>query len=344
MPELGAASGQAGELVDLEPLGPLPLFPFGPEFHSMLSLVGDAVVSSDQNGRIVLFNRAAEEIFGYDVDEVLGRPIDLLIPTRFHERHRIDFAQFCSSLVPLRRSMAAGREVMARRKDGGELAVEATLSRQTIGGQPVMTVVIRDVSDRKQAESQQQTVANEVAHRLQNTMAIVNSIVTLTARSASSVSDFKDALLGRLAAISRTNGNLINGARAAADLKGLLHSELAAFREVGKITLTGPDVSLDGKIAVALALVIHELVTNAAKYGSLSAPAGSLQVDWRVARADRPTLQLAWRESNGPDVAMPSRIGFGTGLISRSLIDHGGRAELDFVASGVTCEISLPLA
>jgi PAS domain S-box-containing protein len=96
--------------LELQESEPLSLFPFGPEFPSILSLVGDGVVSADQNGRIVLFNRAAEEIFGYNLDEVLGRPIDLLIPMRFHERHREDFAQFFSSLVPLRRSMGAGRE------------------------------------------------------------------------------------------------------------------------------------------------------------------------------------------------------------------------------------------
>jgi PAS domain S-box-containing protein len=144
-----AAPKQADRLLELQELEPLSLFPFGPEFHSILSLVGDGVVSADQNGRIVLFNRAAEEIFGYNLDEVLGRPIDLLIPMRFHERHREDFAQFFSSLVPLRRSMGAGREVMGLRKDGGELSVEATLSRQMISGHPIVTVVVRDVSDRK---------------------------------------------------------------------------------------------------------------------------------------------------------------------------------------------------
>jgi PAS domain S-box-containing protein len=339
-----AARKQADRLMELQELGPLSLFPFGPDFHSILSLIGDGVVSTDQNGRIVLFNRAAEEIFGYNLDEVLGRPIDLLIPKRFRERHREDFAQFFSSPVPLRRSMGAGREVMGLRKDGGELSIEATLSRQMISAHPIVTVVVRDVSDRKRAEIQNQTVAKEVAHRLQNTMAVVNSIVSLTSRSAASVTDFKEALLGRFAAISRTNASLIGGLTAAADLRALLGSELAAFHEDGKIALTGPKVSLSGEIAVALALVIHELATNAAKYGSLSDPNGSLRVDWHVPGDGRPALQLNWQEANGPAVEPPSRNGFGTSLISRSLASHGGNAELDFHVSGVICKISLPLA
>ena len=339
-----AASRPSEKLAEQEQLTTLPPLPFGPDFYSMLSLVGDGVISSDRNGRIVLFNRAAEEIFGYDLDEVLGHSIDLLMPTRYHERHRDDFAQFCSSLVPLRRSMAAGREIMGRRKNGEELAVEATLSRQLIGGHPIVTVVVRDVSDRKKADTQRQMIAHEVAHRLQNTMAVVNSIVSLTSRSATSVAGFKEALLGRFAAISRTNTYLISGMKVAADLRKLLEAEFAAFHEDGKITLTGAEVSLSGEIAVALALVIHELATNAAKYGSLSQQTGSLLVDWQVSPSGKPTLELTWRENNGPEVALPSRRGFGTDLISRSLSSHGGNAELHFDVRGVTCRIHLPLA
>jgi two-component sensor histidine kinase len=144
--------------------------------------------------------------------------------------------------------------------------------------------------------------------------------------------------------MSRTNTYLINGLKAAADLRGLLSSELAAFYEDGKITLTGPEISLNGERAVALALVINELTTNAAKYGCLSCPAGSLRVDWQIPEGGKPILRLVWREADGPAVAPQTRNGFGSGLISRSLVSYGGSAELDFHVTGVTCAISLPLA
>lgn len=319
-------------------------FPFGADFQSILSLIGDGVLSTDHTGRVILFNRAAEQIFGYTSDEVLGGPIDALIPTRFHDRHREDVSRFCSSDAPLRRSMGGGREVLGRRKDGEELEMEATLSRQMIGGQHIVTVVVRDVSARKTAEKQRQLVASEVAHRLRNTMAVVDSIVTLTARRAASVVDFKETLQGRFAAISRTNDALIRGSSTDISFRLLLESELAPYRDDdSKITLTGPDIGLDGQGAVALALVLHELATNAAKYGALSTSAGRLSVDWKVRVNAPPLLDVTWQERNGPLVAPPTRRGFGSELIARSLGVHGGTAISSFAASGVGCSIRLPL-
>jgi PAS domain S-box-containing protein len=319
-------------------------FPFGADFQSILSLIGDGVLSTDHTGRVILFNRAAEQIFGYTSDEVLGGPIDALIPTRFHDRHREDVSRFCSSDAPLRRSMGGGREVLGRRKDGEELELEATLSRQMIGGQHIVTVVVRDVSARKTAERQRQLVASEVAHRLRNTMAVVDSIVTLTARRAASVVDFQEALQGRFAAIPRTNDALIRGSSTDISFRLLLESELAPYRDDdSKITLTGPDIGLDGQGAVALALVLHELATNAAKYGALSTSAGRLSVDWKVEADAPPQIDVTWLERNGPLVAPPTRRGFGSELIARSLGVHGGTAISSFAASGVSCSIRLPL-
>ncbi|PZO06972.1 MAG: hypothetical protein DCF28_00555 [Alphaproteobacteria bacterium] len=319
-------------------------FPFGADFQSILSLIGDGVLSTDHTGRVILFNRAAEEIFGYTSDEVLGGSIDALIPTRFHDRHRQDVRRFCSSNAPVRRSMGEGREVLGRRKDGEELSMEATLSRQVIGGQHIVTVVVRDVSARKTAERQRQLIASEVAHRLRNTMAVVDSIVTLTAHRAVSVVDFKEALQGRFAAISRTNDALVRSSWTDVSFRLLLESELAPYRDDdSKITLTGQDIGLDGQGAVALALVLHELATNAAKYGALSTSAGRLSVDWKVPLDAPPLLDVTWLERDGPVVAPPTRRGFGSELIARSLGVHGGTAISSYAASGVGCSIRLPL-
>ena len=319
-------------------------FPFGADFQSILSLIGDGVVSTDHTGRIILFNRAAEEIFGYTSDEVLGGSIDALVPTRFHDRHREDVNRFCSSNAPLRRFMGEGREVLGRRKNGEELSIEATLSRQMIGGQHIVTVVIRDVSARKTAERHRQLVASEVAHRLRNTMTVVNSIVTLSARRTASVIEFKEAVLGRFEAISRTNDALVSGSLTEVSFRLLLESELAPYRDDdSKITLTGPDIGLDGQGAVALALVLHERATNAAKYGALSTSAGRLNVDWKVPVGAPPLLDVTWQERNGPLVAPPTRRGFGSELIARSLGVHGGTAISSYAASGVGCSIRLPL-
>jgi len=321
-----------------------PRLPFGGDFQAILSLIGDAVVCTDQSGKIILFNRAAEVLFGYSSTEMIGVPIEVLVPTRFRDQHRDDHQRFGATAISTRRAMGAGREVMGQRKDGSELAIEVSLSRQFIDGRQIGTAVIRDVSDRRAEEKLRQLVANEVAHRLRNTMAIVNSIVSLTARAASSPLDLKTALLGRFEAISRTNESLIRGSWIEASFRELLESELAPYRsDDSNIMLDGPDMAIAPEIAVALSLVFHELGTNASKYGALSAPTGRLEVRWQVAMAERPVLEVQWRETGGPVVTPPTRRGFGSELISKSLRAHGGAANLSYPAAGVSCDISVPL-
>jgi PAS domain S-box-containing protein len=213
--------------------------PFGTDFQAILSLIGDAVVSTDHTDRIILFNRAAEALFGYSASEALGCPLDILIPARFRDQHRGDHSRFFSDDAARHRTMAAGREVSGRRKDGTELAIEVSLSRQLIDGQQIGTAIIRDVSDRKVEEKQRQLLTDEVAHRLRNTMAVINSIVTLTARDASSAADFAKTLLGRFAAISRTNESLIRGSWIEASLRELLDSELGSGPIKGIPTVPG---------------------------------------------------------------------------------------------------------
>ena len=165
-------------------------YPFGSDFESILSLIGDAVISTDENGLIVMYNLAAEALFGYSPLEILGRSIDVLIPMRFQDQHREHHGRFFGASVATSRTMAAGREVQGRRNDGTEFSVEVSLSRQSINGNKVGTAVIRDVSIRIGQEKQRLLIANEVAHRLRNTMAIINSIVALTANGSSSVGEF----------------------------------------------------------------------------------------------------------------------------------------------------------
>ncbi len=320
-------------------------FPFGADFQSILSLIGDAVVSTDHYGQIIFLNPAAEAMFGYSYDDLVGSSIDALTPERFHVQHRADHSRFCTADFAGHRAMGAGREVQGRRKDGTEFVVEISLSHQLLDGHHIGTAVVRDVSARIASEKQSQLVADEVAHRLRNLMAVINSIVSLTAKASSSAESLKDALLGRFAAISRTNESLIHRSWIEADLRELFESELAPYRnDTRTITLEGPNIAIRQEIAVALALVIHELATNAAKYGALSLQAGQLEVHWRIPTDKQRVLEVMWSESGGPAVTPPAKRGFGSELISGSLRGHGGTAELAYPATGVQCHMSLPLA
>lgn len=317
---------------------------FDPHVEEILSLVGDGVVSIDEEGRIILFNRAAEQLFGYASAELLGCPIEVLIPMRFHDLHRKDVAGFASSAVAPCRAMGRGREVLGRHKNASEFPIEATLSSHVFAGQRIFMAVVRDVTDQTTAEQQRQLIVGEVAHRLRNTMSVVNSIISSTARRATSLPEFITSLLGRLRALSRTNDALIGGAASELNLHSLLHSELTAFQHDDvRFTLAGPHVQIEGRLALNLGLIFHELATNAAKYGAFSAPGGKIYVEWHVDDGKLPTLKLSWQETGGPTVEMPSRTGFGTQLIGNILNIFGGKTEIIYVPGGIFCLISVPL-
>ena len=160
--------------------------------------------------------------------------------------------------------------------------------------------MVRDITDRQTAEQKRELIAEEVAHRLRNTMAVVSSVFSITARGAASLPDFISTLAGRFAAISRTNDALIGGT-SNAGLRPLLLSELAAFQnQEGRVTLVGQDVQLEGKLALDLTLIFHELATNAVKYGALSIAGGTVGIDWHLSSDD--LLFLTWF---GVNVAVP---------------------------------------
>jgi PAS domain S-box-containing protein len=328
----------------VRPVAPVVQSPFDLDTEEILSLIGDGVVSIRPDGTIVLFNRAAEQLFGYTSAELIGCPIDVLIPMRFHNLHRTDVESFVSATPKTRHSMGSGREVLGRHKTGREFPVEATLSRHVFAGQPIVTAVVRDVTEQKTVEQQRQIIAGEVAHRLRNTMAVVGSIVSLTARGAASLPEFISSLLGRLAAVSRTNDALIGEMCIDPNLRTLLRSELEAFQnETDRFSLTGPDVQIEAKLALHLGLIFHELATNAAKYGAFSAPGGEIKVVWRIDSEIVPTLRLTWQEYGGPAVKAPTRTGFGSQLIARVLGTYHGKAEIIYNVDGVSCTISVPL-
>jgi PAS domain S-box-containing protein len=157
---------------------------FTPSGFELLELVADGIVSADEEGRIILFNKAAETLFGYSRAEVLGRPVEILLPQRARDSHREAVAAFAASSEAGNRMLGPRREVTGRRKDGGEFPVEASLSRRQSGGRVVLTVAIRDVTARKLAEEQRQILSRELAHHFKNMMAVVTSILSLTARHA----------------------------------------------------------------------------------------------------------------------------------------------------------------
>jgi two-component sensor histidine kinase len=202
-----------------------------------------------------------------------------------------------------------------------------------------------DVTDRVLGDRQQKLLLDELNHRVKNTLSTVQAIASQTLRTNADPANFRIAFEARLMALSATHNLLTATNWTSADLREVAQLE---FRPYGpeRYRLTGPAVALAPAQALALGLLFHELATNAAKYGALAHGDGQVEVVWRVEMSGKQTnLEIDWKEHDGPPVIPPSRSGFGSRLIQRSLQGQlGGEAALDYAPDGVRCHIRLPLA
>jgi len=201
-----------------------------------------------------------------------------------------------------------------------------------------------DVTDRVRAERQQKLLVDELNHRVKNTLATVQSIAAQTLRTTTGPEAFRVAFEARLMALSATQDLLTPSAWRSVALRDVIQRELLPHG-ADRYSLEGPNIALAPEEVLALGMMFHELTTNAAKYGALSAAHGRVSVDWSLSEiAGRPWLSLAWREVGGPKVSPPARRGFGSRLIERSLqTEIGGQAGLEFPEGGLVCRIALPL-
>jgi PAS domain S-box-containing protein len=197
-----------------------------------------------------------------------------------------------------------------------------------------------DITDRKEAEEHQALLAREVDHRARNALALVQSIVRLT--RADSIHSYTAAVDGRIGALSRAHTLLAQSRWQGADLTRLVDEELAPYRmgERERIMVSGPDTSLESRTAQTLALALHELSTNAAKYGALSVMSGRVELGWELEGND---LILRWRESGGPTVQAPASPGFGIRVISASIERQlEGNVRFEWHPHGVHCTLTVP--
>ena len=205
----------------------------------------------------------------------------------------------------------------------------------------------RQYRQRKQAARQRELLVSELNHRVKNMLATVQAIALQTMAGSQDMPMFRDAFMSRLHALAKTHDLLSKVSWRAVGLRDVVEAELAPYSLAGG---TPPDIEGDAlqltpRTAVALSLALHELATNAGKYGALSSPAGRVQVRWRTEqRAGQRWLSLHWAEQDGPAVAPPKRNGFGSRLIREGIAHElGGRVSLDFPVTGVVCTIELPL-
>ncbi len=313
----------------------------------VLALVADAVICTDEDGHILVFNQAAEQSFGYGASEVIGQPVEMLLPLNQRALHAFQVRNFALGDGAASRLMGERREVRGRRKNGEEFPAEAMVSRQTVDGRTILTVVVRDITERKELEDLREAVARELDHRMRNVLSVVNSLISLTAANAADVDEFKESLMGRLKALGAAQTALRFGEQTSASLSDLFLTELVQYRtpERTNLAVEGPPVAVGPTAAQILALTIHELATNSAKYGALRNAGGHVTVNWGYQGEGDNQLIIQWQEAGGPLVKPPERKGFGTEMI-KQLVGKALRADvaIEYRPEGLVCRMTLPRA
>jgi PAS domain S-box-containing protein len=295
----------------------------------------DSILTKDLDGIITSWNKGAERIFGYSVTEAIGKPVAMLIPAdRQDEGPAI--------LDRVRRGERVEHyETTRQRKDGSQLAIVLTVSPIRNASDEVIgaSEISRDVTDRKQIEAHVAMLVREAEHRTKNILATVQAAVHMS--RSDTVDGLKQAIEGRIQALANVHGLFVQSRWEGADLRRLLSQELAAYgRDAHERTrIDGPDLVFEPNAAQAIGMVLHELATNAAKYGALSVSDGRIHVAWSNGD-DR--IVLRWVELDGPPVRRPARHGLGTRLID-GLLRHQlkGEARFDWRVEGLACEIAI---
>ncbi len=298
----------------------------------------DAIISKDLNGIINSWNQGAERLFGYTPDEIIGRSVLTLIPPEYQHEEPTIIGRIS------RGERIDHYETVRRRKDGSNFFVSLTVSpmKDADGNIVGASKIARDISERRRADEQRTLLINELNHRVKNTLATVQSLAMQTLRHTERSEDARALFESRLAALSRAHDLLTRQSWAGADLRDVAERALAPFKvDATRIRIDGPGVRLSPQRALALSIAIHELATNAAKYGALSNDEGVVRLSWKL---EGNAMLLDWIESGGPPVSPPKRSGFGTRLIERGLSrELGGEARIDYDASGVRAIISAEL-
>jgi len=298
----------------------------------------DAIVTVDEQQRIMLFNPAAERMFGLSAEEALGQYITRLIPEQHWAAHAAHIRNFAYTDAAERLVGSFGA-ISGIRADGGEFPIEASISQTEVNGQRLSTVILRDITEQRASEAAVRLLTREVDHRAKNALAVVQALVSMT--QATTKEEYIAAVRGRVSALGRAHSMLAQNRWEGADLAQIIADESAAYQKLGQLQHAGPPITLTANSVQSVSMVINELATNALKYGALSVDRGRVDVDWRVLPEGE--LELRWTEIGGPAVRKPHSTGFGFTLINEVTTHQlGGRVELNWPAEGLQLVATLP--
>jgi PAS domain S-box-containing protein len=302
---------------------------------SIVESSDDAIVSKNLDGIITSWNKGAERVFGYTPEEAIGQPITIVIPhDRFDEERMI--------LTRIRRGERIDHfETIRQRKDGSLIVISLSISPvKNVAGKIIgASKIARDMTEQKRAQEQVAVLAREAEHRSRNMLATVQATVNLS--QSDTAEGLKHAIEGRIQAIANVHSLFSESRWIGAELSAIATRELAPYfkKNEARVRIDGPPVLLKPDVAQAIAVIVHELGTNAAKYGALSTIAGQVELKWSHA-ADG-WVVLRWTEMGGPPVTKPTRRGFGSRVIESMSSQLKGKTCFDWRGEGLACVITL---
>ena len=314
-------------------------------YAAIIESSDDAILSKDLNGTIMTWNRGAELLFGYTAEEAVGRPVTILIPIDRHNEEPM-------ILERVRRGERVHYETIRQRKDGSLVDISLTVSpiKNEKGEIVAASKIARDITATKRAQERQELLLREMDHRVKNLFTLAISVLTLSARYATSVTQLIENTRDRLSALARAHGlTLSHGPRAPhAARPATLHSLLEAITaphlgegDNRRVSIVGCDMEISGSTISSLALLLHEFATNSVKYGALSSTAGQIEVHC----ADRAgNVVITWSEHGGPPVAPPiGKEGFGDLLVRATVTGQlGGDISREWRPEGLVIRLSVP--
>jgi PAS domain S-box-containing protein len=301
---------------------------------SIVESSDDAIVGKSLDGIITSWNRGAERVFGYTAEEAIGQPITMVIPQDRQDEER-------TILTRIRRGERVDHfETVRQRKHGSLIVVSLTVSpvKNAEGRIVGASKSARDITEQKRSQEQIATLAREAEHRSKNLLASVQATVRLS--QSDTLEGLKRAIEGRIQALANVHSLFVETRWIGAELSAIAAQELAPYSATSerRVRIDGPQVLLEPGAAQSIAVALHELATNAAKYGALSSADGQIDLKWSHEAGGR--LNLCWTETGGPPVHAPTRQGFG-GRIVKQMIGHlQGKVGFDWRPEGLVCEIS----
>jgi len=304
---------------------------------SIVETSDDAIISKNLDGIITSWNKGAERIFGYMEEEIIGKSVKVLIPRKYH-------AEEDTILERIRHGQRIEHyETIRQRKHGSLINVSLTVSPVSNSQGKIVgaSKIARDITERKRSETQISLLAREAEHRTKNILATVQATVHLT--QSETIDGLKSAIEGRIQALANVHALFVQSRWEGANLRNLVTQELSPYCQdvEARARIEGPDLLLEPYAAQTIAITLHELATNAAKYGALSVPDGRVHVAW--SGGEKAHLILRWTETGGPLVTSPTRKGFGTRVMERMIREQlKGKMQFEWRADGLVCEIVLP--